>query len=123
MELVLLKNDYSVYRFKNDYKYSLDLHKYEFASVTRTNDETSIVCYSGSLTEFDKEELGWKILKVIGPLDFGLIGIISKLSKVLADNGISIFVISTFDTDYIMVKNENIDRAIKELINTGYTID
>lgn len=62
----------------------------------------------------------WKILKIEGPLDFSLIGILSRISTLMANNDISIFAISTYDTDYILIKGESINRAIKVLENNNF---
>ena len=104
MKIELLNENYSVYKLDASHKISIDLLKYSFATITKTKDEISIVCETGLVNEYIKEESGWKILKIIGPLDFGLIGILSKISTLLADEKISIFAISTFDTDYILIK-------------------
>jgi uncharacterized protein len=120
MKIELLNEKYSVYKLDADHKISIDLLKYSFATITKTKDEISIVCETGLVNEYRKEESGWKILKIIGPLDFGLIGILSKISTILADAKISIFAISTFDTDYIMIKEENIGKSIRVLKKNGY---
>ena len=65
---------------------------------------------------------GWKGFRIQGVLDFSLIGILSKLSGILADNNIGIFAVSTYNTDYILVKEENFDRALKVLASEGYTV-
>ena len=87
----------------------------EFFSVTKTDDELSVVCQEKRVPHGSKVEKGWRCLKVHGPLDFGLTGILYSLSKPLAEAKISIFAISTFDTDYILVKQENLPAAIKIL--------
>jgi hypothetical protein len=69
-----------------------------------------------------KCESGWRILKVLGPLDFSLIGIISSISSVLADRKISIFAVSTYDTVYILVKDSYIGEAVSALTEKGYEI-
>jgi uncharacterized protein len=84
----------------------------EFFSVTRTRDELSIVCEESKVPAEVKAERGWRCLKVEGPLDFGLTGILSSLAQPLAEAKISIFAISTFDTDYILVKQENLPKAL-----------
>ena len=66
---------------------------------------------------------GWKGFRIEGVLDFSLIGILSKISSVLADNSIGIFAVSTYNTDYILVKNENFDKALSVLGQAGYEID
>ncbi|MBS0652450.1 MAG: ACT domain-containing protein [Verrucomicrobia bacterium] len=86
-----------------------------FFSITKTDDELSVVCSEDNVPQDVKVEKGWKCLKVEGPLDFGLTGILSSLAQPLAEAKISIFAISTFDTDYVMVKKENLQKAIEVL--------
>ena len=95
----------------------------EFVFIQKTPDELSIVCESEYVPDNAiATEAGWKALKVSGTLDFGLIGIIAKIAGILADADISIFVISTYDTDIILMKANNYDRGIKKLICNGYVI-
>src|SRR5689334_16436306 len=91
------------------------VEKGDFFSITKTSDELSIVCSEDKVPQDVKVEKGWRCLKVEGPLDFGLTGILSSLAQPLAEAKISIFAISTFDTDYIMVKNENLQKAVAVL--------
>ena len=84
----------------------------DFFSITKTQDELSVVCSEDKVPQDVKVEKGWRCLKVEGPLDFGLTGILSSLAQPLAEAKISIFAISTFDTDYIMIKKENLQKAI-----------
>jgi hypothetical protein len=86
-----------------------------FFSISRTDDELSIVCSENKVPDNIKSEKNWRAVKVIGPLDFSLTGIIASLANALAGAKISIFAISTFDTDYILVKNKNLESAIKVL--------
>jgi hypothetical protein len=118
----LLDNEYSVYKFSTGCQPDKSIFDNDFISITKTKDEISVVAISGSLEHFDKKEDGWKVLKVSGILDFSLIGIISKISTILANSGISIFVISTYNTDYIMVKTEKLRDAIKVLEENGYDV-
>ena len=94
----------------------------DFTSITRTQEELSLVCPEGNIPEGETCEMGWRILKVEGPLDFALVGILSAISGVLAVERISIFAISTFNTDYILVKDKDIDKAVSALSNAGYRI-
>lgn len=89
----------------------------DFFSITKTSDELSIVCFQDSIPNDVKCERDWRILKIEGPLDFSLIGILASISTVLAQKGISIFAISTYDTDYILVKDKDINNAIEALVN------
>ena len=84
----------------------------DFFSITKTQEELSVVCSEDKVPENVKVEKGWRCLKVEGPLDFGLTGILASLAQPLAEAKISIFSISTFDTDYILVKKENLQKAI-----------
>lgn len=94
----------------------------EFYSITRTEDELSIVCTQNSIPDDIQCEGNWRILKVEGPLDFSLVGILASISSLMAENGISIFAISTYDTDYILVKDKDLDKAIESLHNDKYDI-
>jgi hypothetical protein len=82
-----------------------------FYSVTITSEEISLVCRDDIIPASYSSEKPFRIYKVEGPLDFGLTGILAALLKPLAEAGIPVFTISTYDTDYIMVKCENLDRA------------
>jgi hypothetical protein len=91
-----------------------------FLSITRTSDELSILVPEGVTLSETRQEAGWSCIKVLGPLDFSLTGILAGISGVLAEEGISIFTLSTFDTDYILVKQENCGRARQVLETEGY---
>jgi len=84
-------------------------------AIARTQDELSIVCPEERLPAGVRAERGWRAIGVVGPLDFGLTGIMAALSGALAAVGISLFAISTYDTDYILVKEEALDRALDAL--------
>ena len=84
----------------------------EFTFTGRTDEEYSLVCPTAQAPQNALErEDGWKMLRVVGVLDFSLIGVLAEISSLLAQEGIGIFVISTFCTDYILVKKEDYDRA------------
>lgn len=95
----------------------------EFYFICRTDEEISLVCKTedtpAATTERDE---GWRGFRIEGVLDFSLIGILSKLSGILAENSIGIFAVSTFNTDYILVKGENFERAMTVLADAGYTL-
>ena len=92
----------------------------EFFSVTRTPEELSIVCNQEDVPGEINAERNWRGLQVIGPLDFELTGILARLAGVLAEAGISIFALSTYDTDYILVKSAQLEGAVRALKNAGY---
>lgn len=93
----------------------------EFFSVTRRVDaELSVVCETRFVVEGVEAEHGWRAFAVVGPLDFSLTGILARLSAVLADAEISIFAVSTYDTDVILVKADRLEAAVQALETAGY---
>ncbi len=93
-----------------------------FVSVTRTGAELSIVCLQESVPAAVLAEPGWRCLRVAGPLGFGMTGILASLSGPLASSGVSIFVVSTYDTDYLMVQERDLDRARDALTRAGHHV-
>lgn len=94
----------------------------QFYSITKTSDELSVVCSQDNIPDGIKCEKDWRILKIEGILDFSLIGILASISGILATNNISIFAISTYNTDYILVKEKDINNAVKVLSGEQYEI-
>lgn len=123
LTMTLLRSKLGAARLSKDEAIPQWAAKGEFFSITKTAEELSIVCPQELIPEGIKCERDWKALKVEGPLDFSLIGILSKISSALAVAGISIFAVSTYDTDYILVKEEKIESAIETLIKEGYIIN
>jgi hypothetical protein len=93
-----------------------------FSSITRTEEELSVVCPEVQVPRGVKREAGWRALKVEGPLDFSLTGILSSLTVPLAQKGISVFALSTYDTDYLFVKDKKLEKAIQALREEGYEV-
>ncbi len=87
----------------------------KFFSVTKTDDELSIVCSEDIVPTNTKVEKDWRGFKVDGPLDFSLTGILASLANPLAEAKVSIFAVSTFDTDYLLVKSAQLEEAVKVL--------
>jgi len=94
----------------------------EVASITRTPDELSIVCRQENVPEDITCESGWRCLRVAGPLEFSMVGVIASLTGTLAASNISVFVISTFDTDLVLVKQVDLDAAIESLASAGHLV-
>jgi hypothetical protein len=92
------------------------------SSITRTPDELSVVCAEGLAPEGTRCDGGWRIFQVAGPLDFSLTGVLAAIAGPLADAGVSVFALSTFDTDYVMVKEENLAKAVEALRAAGHRI-
>lgn len=123
LTLELLKENYSVCRLETNEPVPTWSQKGNFYSITKTKDELSIVCETQYVSQDVKVvESGWRIFKILGPLDFSLIGILSKISALMAEYKISIFALSTYDTDYIMVKEDKVEEAVKALKEAGYEI-
>lgn len=122
LTMKLLKERYGVCRLDKTELIPEWSKNSDFFSITRTEDELSIVCSQDNIPNDIKCEKDWRMLKIQGPLDFSLIGILASISTVLAQKGISIFAISTYDTDYILVKNKDIDNAIEALIKERYEV-
>ena len=93
-----------------------------FVSITRTSDELSIVCAEANVPEAVKADRGWRCFKVEGPLDLSLTGVLASLANPLAEARINIFALSTFDTDYLLVKEDKVARAAEVLTRSGHQL-
>lgn len=119
MELKIIENDFSICKL-NDLA-EVDFNA-EYCFLAKTDEELSLVCQTNSVpSNAVKCDDGWRAFRIQGVLEFSLIGILSKISAVLADKGIGIFAVSTYNTDYILVKKEEIGKAINALENGGYS--
>ena len=95
----------------------------EFVFFSRTDEELSLVCETEHVPQHTlAREDGWRGFRVCGVLDFSLVGILAQISGILAEQGISIFAVSTYNTDYIFSKADVFDRAIEALADAGYAI-
>jgi hypothetical protein len=94
----------------------------EFVSITRTNDELTIVCIQDDVPAGIHCDLGWRCLRPDGRFDLTEVGVIASLAKPLADNGVSVFVIGTFDTDYLLVKESRLSDAVVALEQSGHSV-
>ena len=91
-------------------------------AMTKTSDELSIVCDQAAVPTSVQAERGWRNLKVQGPLDFALTGVLAALAGPLAAAEISVFAVSTFDTDYLLVKEADLARALQTLTDAGHAL-
>jgi len=90
--------------------------------IGKTDEELSLVCKTASTPAAAlKREDGWRGFRITGVLDFSLIGVLSKILTILAANGVGVFTVSTYNTDYILVKQENLEKAVAALTENGYT--
>jgi len=90
-----------------------------FVSITRTGDELSIVCAEAAVPDLIRCDRGWRVLAVEGPLDFSLTGVLAALTAPLAEARIAVFALSTFDTDYLLVKDDRLAQAVDALARAG----
>ena len=120
--MVLKKLPYNFSVCKVSDASGIDL-KGEFVFVGKTDEELSLVCRTEDVPKntTDRDD-GLKAFRIEGVLDFALIGILSKISGILAENKIGIFAVSTYNTDYILVKEENFERAMEALKKAGYEV-
>jgi hypothetical protein len=123
LNLIILKDTYAIYKFKGDSDITDLINDSDFYSVTKTQDELSVVSKQlDSVSDMLEVNKGWRIFKLSGPLDFSLIGIIAGISRIFKENKIPIFTISTYETDYILVKSRDLNRAIDSLKANGHEI-
>jgi hypothetical protein len=122
INLITLPGNYSIYQINDKQKIPSEIFDSGFYSITKTSDEVSIVSDCNVDFENCKRDSDWRGFKVEGILDFSLIGIINDLTKPLKDKQISVFVISTFNTDYIFVKGESFNMAM-EIFNEAENIN
>jgi hypothetical protein len=93
-----------------------------FCSISRTVDELSVICASESVPESVRASRGWRAIKIEGPLDLDLVGILVSVAVPLAHAGVGILPVGTFDTDYVLVRDSQLGEALKALKTTGFNV-
>ena len=120
MEIKIIHQDFSICKVADLTQVD---YSDEFCFIGKTDEELSLVCSTNLVPNNALEcDHGWKAFRIQGILDFSLIGILSKISTLLAEKEIGIFAVSTFNTDYILTKEENFEKAILSLEENGYEI-
>lgn len=120
MDLKRIEGQLTVCKLKSTA--DIDMNK-DFYFIGKTDEEISLVCRTEDTPEETLEhDDGWRAFRIQGNLDFSLIGILSKISSILAENKIGIFAISTYNTDYILVKEDNFGAALAALQKNGYNV-
>ncbi|MEI8056777.1 MAG: ACT domain-containing protein [Actinomycetes bacterium] len=124
MELRVLSDRLSVCRLPADAPWPVPPDRPVFFSATRTSSEISVVCSEDAAPSGDlvRVETDWRALEVAGPLDFSMVGVMAALTAPLADVDVSVFVISTYDTDYVLVHAGALERAIEALRLAGHVV-
>jgi uncharacterized protein len=123
LRIIVLNGEFALCRLNADDKIPSWVLPSSFYNISKTTDELSVVCESNYVPENIKCDKGWQILKIADVLDLSLTGITAKFSTALADAGVNLCVIATYDTDYIMVKEEKLETAKSALINAGFIIE
>jgi hypothetical protein len=93
-----------------------------FFSISRTAEELSVVCRQEAVPEGVLSERGWRCLRVAGTIPFSAVGVLASLTAPLADVGVSVFAVSTFDTDYLLVKEADFEKAAAALRQQGHEV-
>ena len=120
MEIQKIDGEFSVCKVED---YTLVNLNAQYCFIGKTDEENSLVCLSVDVPfNTTEKEDGWRAFRICGVLDFSLVGILAKISAILAENEIGIFAVSTFNTDYILTKKENYNKALEVLERGGYKI-
>ena len=120
MEIKKIDHNFSVCQVED---YSLVNLNSEYSFIGKTDEEKSLVCITDEVpANVIQQDDGWKAFRIQGVLNFSLIGLLAKIAAALADNGISIFAVSTYNTDYVLMKKENYQKALDVLKALGYMI-
>lgn len=122
LSLKILPDRLSVCRFEPIAALPDWIDRSAFYSITRTEEELTLVCREALVPAGTKCESGWRCIRVQGVLDFSEIGIMFSITQPLAKSGVSVFVISTYDTDYFLVKEKQLPKAIDALTAYGHQI-
>jgi hypothetical protein len=121
--LKVLQKKYSILKFQTDSALPDWIYLSDFYSITRTHEELSVVTEQPDpAADNITGSKDWRVLKIIGPLDFSMIGVIADISNILKDARVPIFTISTYNTDYILVGQKDLDVTIKALRDKNYNI-
>ncbi len=120
MQLRTLPDSYAVVRLHPGAELPEWVDKGPFRSVTRTEHEVSVVCRDYDVPEGESVDRGWTVLEVAGPLDFSLSGVVASLVAPLSQEQVPIFVISTFESDYVLVRSADLARAADALESAGH---
>ncbi len=123
LALRLFRERFVIARFAPGAVVALDELPGRVVSVTRTDDETSVICGEGPLPAAQHVDEGWRCLALRGPFAFEETGILAALTKCLAEEAIGVMTICTYDTDYLFVKEGNLERTIGALRREGHQVE
>jgi hypothetical protein len=123
VQLYALDELYAIVRLEPDADVPVWARNGHFWSITRSDAELSVVCPQDDVPPDASAERGWCALEVAGPLDFSLTGVVSSLVAPLAEQEIPLFLISTFETDYLLIREPDLPRSVEALTSAGHSVD
>lgn len=123
LRFVLRPESFCIHRLPPDRRVNLDRFNAAFwYSMTRTDDELSVIAPDDIDLGPGERQAGWSCLQITGLLDFALVGVIAGISRVLADANVSILTVSTYNTDYILIRTSDVDTAVRALTAAGHVV-
>jgi len=122
LDLIVLPDVLAVCRLPAGAPLSVPDESVGLFSVVRTREETSVVCAESAAPSGARVEAGWRAIKVVGPLDLALTGVLVSFASPLAEAGVPVFAVSTFDTDYVLVRDHSIPEAVEALKRAGHRV-
>ena len=122
LTLSILPEDFAIFKLERDAPIPEWASRGSFTSITRTADELSIVCPATAVPVGIRAQHNWRALKVHGPFDFSEVGVLAALAAPLAEAEISLFALATYDTDYVLVEERNLEAALRVLIGAGHRL-
>jgi hypothetical protein len=120
--LHVLDSEYTIHKYAPDQSIPIQLLNTDIYWIGKTDEELSIVCESSIDLQSDEKNAGWSCIKIQGPLELSTIGVLARITEALATANISVLALSTFDTDYILVKDNLLSKSINTLKLAGYKI-
>ncbi len=121
MNIKLIDGDYTICKIENIKEVNFND---DFVFLSKTDEEISLVCITEHAPKHTLErEEGWKALRIQGQMEFSLVGVLAKLTGVIAKENIGVFAVSTYNTDYILTKSEDFEKAVLSLRQNGYVIE
>ena len=122
LKLTIVDGSFSIHRLAGNMSIPAAVLREPFFAVLRSDEELSLVCSSSVPVEAEKTSDDWSCLQVAGPLDFGMTGVIAEISAVLSNASVPVFVVSSFNTDYVLVRDDDLDKAVAALCGRWNTM-
>ncbi len=121
LKFELIDNLFTVHKFPAGHDIPKHIYEQQFYFIGKTDNELSVVCNSALVLNSETSEPGWACLRIAGKMDFSLLGVLAEVTAIIAEAEISIFVLSTFDTDYILLPADKLAPAREMLLASGHS--